>query len=257
MKKIKSKVLLSVCSVCAASLLSATSLAGCTGASAADYSQEKEYIGEKLSTFLSGINFATYDVSVFAFGMADSAARFYKEGMDEEDLHKIVSDLYLESLTVTDSKGKIIAAYPTGEEGKDIRDTENKAEFYKVNKGVCDKLMADPVYQDDLDTYLVHAGVKRLDDSGSVIISYLDPDYGDATGTNLVRKCSVDTIALKNNTVIGSTLHGVDTNDTLESMGIAEQDLEKDSFTMQIDSRKYTAFAVTKGEYTIITAFPS
>ncbi|MBR1482638.1 MAG: hypothetical protein IJ598_06685 [Ruminococcus sp.] len=245
--------------VLSAGVMLSAVLAGCGGASGggSQLSAEKDYAKQKLSAFVSGKNAAVFAASDAAYSKANTAAMLYAADKSAEGVQKIVRNLALDSLTITDGSGVVVASYPEGDEGKNIKELEGKAIFNKVVKGVSDKLMNDPSATEGSDTYTILAGVRAGDEGGVVVVGYQDAGYADVTGSNIAQTCGLNTVVLEKDSVISTTVEGVEVGVNLDALGVKDEDLGKESFTMTAGDKKYTAMAVTNGDYVVITAAPA
>ena len=170
-------------------------------------------------------------------------------------MEKAARYLFLDSITVADENGKVVASYPEGEAGKSIKELGDKAYFNRVVKGVVVKTMTDPVLQDD-GTYTVMAGVSRADGSGAVVVGFTTDEYTKVNGADVAKTCGVNTVVLKDGAVISSTLDGVKAGDSLDALGVKADDLTKDSFTMKVGDASYTCKAAAIDNYNVICAEP-
>ena len=171
-------------------------------------------------------------------------------------MKKVVTDLALESLTITDEKGDVTVSYPEGDAGKNIKELPDRAIFNKIVKGISDKYMKDPEYNADKKSYYVLAGVKK-EDGGVSVIGYYDESYAAVCGGDLAEKCGDNTVIVSKDKVISSSLDGVEAGASLEDIGVKSGDLKKDSFELTVKDKKYNAAAVTKGDITAIVAIPA
>lgn len=231
-----------------------TLLAGCSGSKGLN--ANFNYAKEKVSDFSHS---QRRDLAVFAneiFQKANAAAMMITDDTTAEDFEKIALYLSLDSITVADETRKVTASYPEGEEGKNLKDLENKNSFAKIARDICDKMMTDPVYDEGTGEYSLFAGVKRTDGTGVVIVGLTTDDYADVCGDTLAEKCGNNMIVLKDGTVISSTLDGVVKSDTLDIVNLSEDDLKKDSFSFTSDGTGYNALSATIDDYTLISAEP-
>lgn len=239
----------------AAGLIAVTSLAGCgsSGGGNSALNANKDYASKVVSKYNSGATAAQFEFSDEAFAKGNLAAMMFKPGMSAEDMQKIARNLFLKSFVVTDEKGTVVACYPEGAVSGKIKDSKDFGAFHKVVKGVAEKLMDDPVRNDD-GTYAIKAGVKRADAGGAVIVSYDSKDYADVAGDNLAEKCGANAVVIKDDKVLSSTLDGVEAGKSLEDIGLSKDNLSKDIFTFKVGDKSYTAVASTNGNLTVICA---
>lgn len=229
-------------------------LTGCSGSKG--LSANRDYAKEKITDFSRS---QRRDLAVFAneiFQKASAAAMMITDNTTAEDFEKIALYLSLDSITVADETRTVTASYPEGEKGKNLKDLENKNTFAKIVRDICDKMMTDPVYDEETGQYHLYAGVKRSDGTGAVIVGLYTDDYADVCGDTLAEKCGNNMIVLKDGTVISSTLDGVVKSDTLDIVNLTEDDLKKDSFGFTSDGTGYNALSATADDYTVICAEP-
>ena len=105
-------------------------------------------------------------------------------------------------------------------------------------------------------SYYVLAGVKK-EDGGVSVIGYYDESYAAVCGGDLAEKCGDNTVVVRKDKVISSSLDGVEAGASLEDIGVKSGDLMKDSFELTVKDKKYNAAAVTKGDITAIVAIPA
>lgn len=250
----KNKKLLSAISLGAAAVMAVSALGGCSGGSGSALSSNKAYAEKVVSEFASKQKANEFEFSDHSYAKGSLVAMLFKADSTAEDLQQIARNLFLTSITVTDEKGQIVACYPEGAESGKIKESADKSAFNKIVKGISEKLMNDPVYNADADTYSVLAGVKRTDADGAVIVGFDTKDYAAVSGTDLAEKCGANAVIIKDGTVLSSTLDGVGANASLDDIGITADDLKKDSFTIKTDDKSYTASAAEKNGYTVICA---
>ncbi len=251
----QNKKFLSVISLCAAAIVSVSVLGGCSGApSNAALNSNKAYAEKVVADFASSQNSAEFKFSDQAYAKGTLVSMMFKSDITADELQQIARNLFLTSITVTNEKGEITACYPEGAESGKLKDSKDKAAFNKIVKGISEKLMNDPVYNADADTYSVLAGVKRTDSDGAVIVGFDTDQYADVAGTNLAKSCGPNAVVIKDGKVLSSTLDGIAQNASLDDIGITSDDLNKESFTIKTDDKSYTASASTKNGYTVICA---
>ncbi len=249
------KSFLSLSCAMAAGLIAVTSFAGCGAGSGGNsaLNANKDYATKVIAKYNSDANSAQFEFSDEAFSKGNLAAMLFKPGMSAEDMQKIARNLFLKSFIITDEKGTAVACYPEGTVNGRVKDSQEYGSFHKVVKGVAEKLMDDPVLNDD-GTYGIKAGVKRSDADGAVIVSYDSKDYADIAGDNLAEKCGANTFVIKDSKVLSSTLEGVEAGKSLEDIGLSTDDLSKDSFSFKVGDKTYTAVAAAKGDLTVVCA---
>lgn len=249
----KSKKLLSVISLVVAVMMIAATLSGCGGADST-LKANKDYAANVISDFNSQAKNTMFEFSKEAFGKANLAAMMFKPGLSDEDLEKIAKSLQLTSITVSDDRGNIVTCYPAGAEKGKLKNTKDKVTFNRIARGITEKMINDPVYNEETDTYAVLAGVKRIDAAGAVIVGFDSKDYNKVTGIDLAKDCGANAVVIKEDKVLSSTLEGIERDKSLEDIGISKDDLKKDSFTFKADDKTYNALSATDGELTVICA---
>lgn len=269
----KKKRLLSILAIGAASLMVIASLTACgssggSGSSASDSGSKAEgsyssladgkaaaqkYIAE----YEKGKSAASFKFADGAYAKAKEAAEKVSADSSADDVKKVVTDLALESLTITDEKGDVTVSYPEGDAGKNIKELPDRAIFNKIVKGISDKFMKDPEYNAKENTYSILAGVRKGDEGGVAVVGYNDKGYASVIGGDIAEKCGPNTVVLNDGKVVGSTLDGVGLGATLEDIGVKEADLKSDSFSVKAGDKSYNASAVTKGSLTVIVSVPA
>lgn len=248
------KTIISVICAAVAGVLVASSMSGCSGGSNNVLESNKEYAEGVISEFNSNSKSAEFEFSDHAYSKGNVAASLFKADISAEDLAQIARNLYLTSITVTNEKGDIVASYPEGSESGKLKDSKEKSMFVKVVKGISDKLMSDPVYNAESNTYSVLAGVRRTDADGAVVIGFDSKDYAAVTGSDLAKSCGANTVVIQDGKVLSSTIKDIEAGKSLEDIGLKADDLKKDSFTFKAGDKTYTAVAAAKGDLTVICA---
>lgn len=240
-------------------ILIALSLAACGSSASASTGLKAAlgYASEKVSDFS---HYQRRNAAFFAndiFSRATAAAMMIRDDTAEEDLETIAHCLSLDSITVADETRTVVASYPAGEAEKSLKELEDKTIFSQIVRNIADKEMTDPVSGADGGTYSLLAGVKRSDGTGVVIIGVTTEDYADVCGDTIAEKCGVNTIVLRDDTVISSTLVGVNAQDTAQTLGISDEDMQKESFTLTVGDARYLCLSASAGDYTVICAEPA
>lgn len=230
----------------------AAMLAGCGNASYLD--DQLAYAKEKVEAFSHDErrNLALFADDVFS--KANLVAMMADGDTSDEDFAKIARYLSLDSITIVDENRNVIASYPEGDKGKALKDIEDKKEFLSIVKNITDKQMSDPVKDEDTGEYSMLAGVKRTDGTGAVIIGLTSDEYGELCGDKLADVCGQNTLVIKDGTVVSSTMTGAYAGDSLETLNISEDDLEKDSFSLTVDGSKYQCKPAKAGDYIVVSA---
>lgn len=195
------------------------------------------------------------DFSDAAFSKAGAAAMMVNEKTSQEDFEKLAQYLFADSITVADGTGKIVACYPEDEKGKTLKESKDKKEFSPLAKGMNVKQMSVPEPADD-GSYSLFAGINRGEEGGAVIIGFKTTDYATVTGENLADECGVNTIVLKDDVVLSSTLEKVKAGDKAEDLGIKADDVKKGSLDLKADGTEYKCKAEAIDSFTLICAEP-
>ena len=246
----------------AAAALSLTAFAGCgasggetAASSSKGFDAAFDYAKAQVSDYSSQQSRYSAVFADEAFSRANAAAVMLDGKTAQEDLEKAARYLFLDSITVADENGKIVASFPEGDAGKSIKQLEDMAYFNRVVKGVVVKTMTDPVLQDD-GTYTVMSGVTRADGSGAVVIGFTTDEYSKVTGSDVAKTCGVNTVVLKDGAVISATLDGVKAGDVLDTLGVKTDEVKKGSFDMKVGDASYTCKAAEIDNYIVICAEP-
>ena len=127
----------------AAAALTLTAFAGCgasgdgnTASSSKGFDAAFDYAKSQVSTYSSQQSRYSAVFADEAFSRANATALLVEGKTEQEDLEKAARYLFLDSITVADENGKIVASYPEGEAGKSIKELGDKAYFNRVVKGV-------------------------------------------------------------------------------------------------------------------------
>ena len=247
-----------ILAVAAAIVMLIASLSACGGsnnsASSKCLDADLAYALEKVSDFshFEIRNSATF--SEDAFSKANAAAMMISGRDSAEDLEKIVRFLKLDSLTVADETGVIIAACPDGEVGKRLKETDKKS-FGSIVKNITTKQMDLPALKED-GSYGILAGVKREDGTGAVVVGFTSDSYADICGETLAEKCGNNTVVIKDDLVFSSTFAGASYGTDTTAVGMGPDVLEKGSFGLTFDGNEYSCKCAVTGAYTVVCVEP-
>lgn len=249
MKKTLKKAV--VISAIIAVIVSSLSLYGCgSDDKKPDMSYAKSRI-EDYVTWQTKYNAEFYDE---VYAKAYMAAISYNSKKTAEDLQTIARYLFVDSITVTDAEGKVVADYPAKNKGKDIGTIDGMVKFKSILNWVCPKCDTGIVKDNDTGEYSMTLGVQRADDGGCVVVSLKTDAYAKVDGSDLAEKCGGNFIVVKDKTVISSTLNGVEAGKTLDDLKISDDDLKEDSFSLTAGDDSYTCAAEVVDSFTVIGA---
>ena len=241
-----------------AAAIAAAALSGCgsQAASGKGLDASLDYSVSKVMNYSSSQARAVSDFADSAFCKANSVAMVINSKTDKEQFEEIARNFMVESITVTDGTGKITACYPEGEEGKTLKETDDKKSFNRIIKGITVKSVTDPVPSEDGEGYYYMAGVGRVDtdEGGIVVIGAKTYDYDKVTGENVAEKCGVNTIVLSEGAVLSSTMDKVERGAKAEDIGIKTDDIEKGEFALTVDGVTYNCKSKAADDFTVICA---
>lgn len=247
----------------AAVAMAAAVLAGCSAGAEASKGLDAalDYAKAKVSDFAGNQKRTASLFTNEMYAKANAAALMITDKTTDEDFETIARYLSLDSITVADETKTIVASYPDGEKGKKLKELDGKKVFSNVVTNISFKQMTDPVYDEASGTYTVMAGVKRSDGTGVVIAEISTDEYADVCGSNLAEKCGPNVIIINDGAVISSTLSGVNSGAAQEDIGVSDEEIQSESFSLTADGQEYQCKAATAGNkmtgaYTIVCAQP-
>ncbi len=224
------------------------------GCSSSDSSSDNlDYAKTKVEDYVAAqtrYNAEFYD-EMYAKGYL-AAQCFTPKKTDTEQLKTVARYLYADAITITDMDGKIVAAYPDSDKGKNIADIDSKLKFKSILKWVCPRCTTDIVKDKDSGLYSLSVGVQRTDFQGCVIVDLKTDAYAKVDGSNLAQYCGPNIIVAKDKTVISSTLDGAEAGKTFKELKISDNDLKADSFILTADKNSYTCKAAEVENFTVI-----
>lgn len=227
-------------------VLSASVVLG--GCSSSESDKDLKYAKSKVEDFVEWqqkYNAEFYDE---VYSKAYLAALSFTPQKTEEDMQKLARYLYVDSITVTDADGKIIADYPSKNKGKNINDIDEYIKYMGILKWVCPRCATDVVKNKDGE-YEMTLGVQR-DEGGCVIVSLKTDAYAKVDGSDLAEQCGPNTTIAKDGVIISTNFIDWKAGDKLEDYGISDSDIKAGSFTMGENKANYSA--ATVDNYTII-----
>ena len=265
------KVLKKITALLAAAAIIAAAFAGCSsgGSSSADGKSSDgssgskcldtafDYAEKKVNDYLSSENLLNAKFATNSFNKAEAVSMMANDKTTAEDFEKIAKYMGVDSIYIADGSGAITASYPdNGSKGKAVKDIKEIATFNRLVKGVVIKMQSDPQPIEGTDEHSLYAGVSRPDGAGFVIVGYTTDEYSDVLGTNLAEKCGVNTIILREGSIISSTVDTVKAGSELDVLDISEDDLNS-SFTTTIDGKKYDCKSEELDSLVLISAVPA
>ncbi len=189
---------------------------------------------------------------------AGEAAKLVNADSSQDDLKNAVEKLKLDSVTVANERGLIVACYPEDEKGKKLKDLEDKQAFYRISRNLAVKLVKDPVPVEGTKEYTVLAGVAgdKVDDNGSyaIVVSLRTDEYNKVTGADIAESCAENTLVLSEGKVISSSMENAKVGSTTEELGIKDADVEKGSFSLTVGGTSYNCKGKVIEDYTLICA---
>ena len=264
------KVLKKITALLAAAAIIAAAFAGCSsgGSSSADGKSSDgssgskcldtafDYAEKKVNDYLSSENLLNAKFATNSFNKAEAVSMMATDKTTAEDFEKIAKYMGVDSIYIADGTGAITASYPdNGSKGKAVKDIKEIATFNRLVKGVVIKMQSDPQPIEGTDEHSLYAGVSRPDGAGFVIVGYTTDEYSDVLGTNLAEKCGVNTIILREGSIISSTVDTVKAGSKLDVLDVTEDDLNS-SFTTTIDGKKYDCKSEELDTLVLISAVP-
>lgn len=205
-----------------------------------------------VTEFVNNENYNNYAFMDGLFAKANIVSSCVNEQTDNESASAIAKSLGLNSFIVSDGEGNIINATEADKLGKSILDFENTKQFKKVLKGITYKSTTEPTaIEGESGVYNVMACVTRS--VGGIVIIDTDTDaYTAVTGENLAKSCKGDTIIAKDGKIVSS---GIDLAgaDELSAIGITDDMLKADEFTVTLDNTVYNLSADDVEGYTVIS----
>ena len=263
------KALKKITAVLAAGAIIAAAFAGCSSGSSSSSDKSSDgssgsksleaafdYAETKVKDYLNNENLLTAKFATGSFNKAEAVSMMVDEKTKAEDYEKIAKYLDLDSFYIVDGSGAITASYPEDNKGKAVKDIEDIASFNRLVKGIVIKMQTDPKPVEGTNDYTLFAGVTRPEGAGSVIVGYTTDEYSNVLGTNLAEKCGVNTIILREGSIISSTVDTVKAGNELDVLDITEDDLNS-SFTMTVDGKKYDCKSEEIDSLVLISAVPA
>lgn len=205
-----------------------------------------------VAEFVNNESYYKYAYMDGLFAKANIISACVNEQTDADLCKEISKNLGLNSFIVTDSEGRIISSTDADRLGKSILDDESTKQFKTVLKGNTYKKTSEPApIEGESGVYNVMACVTRP--AGGIVIIDINTDsYTSVTGENLADSCKGDTIIAKDGKIISSNLEA-DGAGELADLGITDEMLGKESFTITVEDKSYTLSAENVEGYTVIS----
>lgn len=205
-----------------------------------------------VAEFVNNESYNKYAYMDGLFEKANIVSACVSEQTDADLCNEILKNLGLNSFIVTDSEGRIISSTDADRLGKSIIDDENTKQFKTVLKGNTYKKTSEPApIEGESGVYNVMACVTRS--AGGIVIIDINTDsYTSVTGENLADSCKGDTIIARDGKIISSNLEA-DGAGELADLGITDETLGKESFTITVEDKSYTLSAENVEGYTVIS----
>ena len=205
-----------------------------------------------VAEFVNNENYNKYAYMDGLFAKANIVSACVSEQTDADLCNEISKNLGLNSFIVTDSEGRIISSTDADRLSKSIIDDENTKQFKTVLKGNTYKKTSEPApIEGESGVYNVMACVTRS--AGGIVIIDINTDsYTSVTGENLADSCKGDTIIARDGKIISSNLEA-DGAGELADLGITDEMLGKESFTITVEDKSYTLSAENVEGYTVIS----
>ena len=186
------------------------------------------------------------------YSLANIASAVVTDKSTDEEVEKIAGYLDLDSVIVTDSEGNSVAAYPSDLKGINIKDNEETSEFVKVLKGISFKTQSEPVVVDESTaSYTINTCVGRANGQGVVIIKTTE-DYSKLFGFEIANDCSDNTLVVSGDNIISSSFSESDKT-SLTEMGITDDNLKGETFTLEVNNTSYNCKADSTDNFTVIS----
>lgn len=239
----------------AISIIMAVTSVVCTALGADRNTDNNTYLTDAKGVVTDFVNNESYNNFTFMdslFAKTNIVSTCVDEQTNVEITADIAKNLSLNSFIVTDPDGKIINATDTDKIGTNILDDKNTNQFKKVLKGIAYKSTTEPkAVEGENGIYNVMACVTRS--TGGVVVIDIDTDtYTLVTGENLAKSCKGNTIIAKDGKIISSNFDVAEATE-LENLGITEDMLNADVFTITVDDINYSLSAEKVDDYAVIS----
>lgn len=185
------------------------------------------------------------------FSKANIAASTLSEKSTDEEIEQLARYLYADSIMITDTDGKCVAAYPADLKDTKISDNADTKAFGKVLKGISFKSQSEPQKVEGSDDYFLYTCVSRPEGKGIVVIGTTVSDYNKLLGSEIANECGNNTIIANGDEIVSSSFAETDKT-SLNELGITEEDLKAGSFNLKVNDKEYLCKTQTQDDFTVI-----
>ena len=185
------------------------------------------------------------------FSKANIVASTLSEKSTDEEIEQLARYLYADSIMITDTDGKCVAAYPADLKDTKISDNADTKAFGKVLKGISFKSQSEPQKVEGSDDYFLYTCVSRPEGKGIVVIGTTVSDYNKLLGSEIANECGNNTIIANGDEIVSSSFAETDKT-SLNELGITEEDLKAGSFNLKVNDKEYLCKTQTQDDFTVI-----
>lgn len=185
------------------------------------------------------------------FSKANIAASTLSEKSTDEEIEQLARYLYADSIMITDTDGKCVAAYPADLKDTKISDNADTKAFGKVLKGISFKSQSEPQKVEGSDDYFLYTCVSRPEGKGIVVIGTTVSDYNKLLGSEIANECGNNTIIANGDEIVSSSFAETDKT-SLNELGITEENLKAGSFNLKVNDKEYLCKTQTQDDFTVI-----
>ncbi|MEE0913514.1 MAG: hypothetical protein U0L76_02885 [Ruminococcus sp.] len=185
------------------------------------------------------------------FSKANIVASTLSEKSTDEEIEQLARYLYADSIMITDTDGKCVAAYPADLKDTKISDNADTKAFGKVLKGISFKSQSEPQKVEGSDDYFLYTCVSRPEGKGIVVIGTTVSDYNKLLGSEIANECGNNTIIANGDEIVSSSFAETDKT-SLNELGITEENLKAGSFNLKVNDKEYLCKTQTQDDFTVI-----
>lgn len=185
------------------------------------------------------------------FSKANIAASTLSEKSTDEEIEQLARYLYADSIMITDTDSKCVAAYPADLKDTKISDNADTKAFGKVLKGISFKSQSEPQKVEGSDDYFLYTCVSRPEGKGIVVIGTTVSDYNKLLGSEIANECGNNTIIANGDEIVSSSFAETDKT-SLNELGITEENLKAGSFNLKVNDKEYLCKTQTQDDFTVI-----